>query len=160
MRQARPIVLCASLLLLVPASARADATVFVGTTPAPGARALKGAAFGVSLLFVGLEFEYATAGEDAIDGTPSLSTAMGNLLLQTPLPIAGFQPYATGGFGLAREQLDEHEALNLGVNAGAGVKVSLVGPLRARIDYRVFRLAGTPIHGSVQRVYAGMNLAF
>jgi hypothetical protein len=160
MRQARPLVLCASLLLLVPASARADATVFVGTTPAPGARALKGAAFGVSLLFVGLEFEYATAGEDAIAGTPSLSTAMGNLLLQTPLSIAGFQPYATGGFGLAREQLDEHEALNLGVNVGAGVKVSLVGPLRARIDYRVFRLAGTPILGSVQRVYAGMNLAF
>lgn len=148
------------LILLLPGSAAADVTLFVGTTPAPGARALKGAALGASLAFVGVEFEYASGGEDALAGTPSLSTAMGNLLLQTPLPIAGFQPYVTAGLGGFRERLEDHQALHVGVNAGMGLKVSLVGPLRARLDYRVLRLAGTEGRGSIQRVYAGMNVAF
>jgi hypothetical protein len=40
------------------------------------------------------------------------------------------------------------------------VKISLVGPLRARVDYRVFSLKGSPIQPTVHRVYVGANLAF
>ena len=48
----------------------------------------------------------------------------------------------------------------LGINTGGGVKVSLLGPLRARVDYRVFKLRGDPLHAIVHRVYVGLNLAF
>ncbi len=40
------------------------------------------------------------------------------------------------------------------------MKVSLLGPVRARVDYRVFKLRGDPLHSTVHRVYAGLNLAF
>jgi hypothetical protein len=40
------------------------------------------------------------------------------------------------------------------------VKISLVGPVRARVDYRIFKLRGEPVHDTVHRVYAGLNLKF
>jgi hypothetical protein len=40
------------------------------------------------------------------------------------------------------------------------VKVKLAGPLRVRVDYRIFNLRGTPQHAKIQRVYGGLNLAF
>ena len=46
------------------------------------------------------------------------------------------------------------------LNNGGGVKIRLAGPLRARVDYRIFNLRGAPQHSTVQRVYAGLNLAF
>ena len=49
---------------------------------------------------------------------------------------------------------------HVGVNTGGGVKVSLLGPVRARLDYRLFKLRGDPLHSTVHRVYAGLNLAF
>jgi hypothetical protein len=45
-------------------------------------------------------------------------------------------------------------------NLGGGVKITLVGPIRARLDYRIFNLRGEPLHSTVHRVYAGFNLAF
>jgi hypothetical protein len=85
---------------------------------------------------------------------------MGNILFQTPVAIAGFQPYFTTGFGGYRESLNGGSETQLGGNAGGGVKVKLAGPLRARFDYRVFRLRGEPLHDVVHRFYAGVNLAF
>ena len=41
-----------------------------------------------------------------------------------------------------------------------GVKVSVLGPVRARLDYRVFKLRGDALYSTVHRVYAGLNLAF
>jgi hypothetical protein len=38
--------------------------------------------------------------------------------------------------------------------------VSLFGPLKARLDYRVFKLRGAPLYSVVQRIYVGANLAF
>jgi hypothetical protein len=35
-----------------------------------------------------------------------------------------------------------------------------VGPLRLRLDYRVFQLRGHPLHAQSQRLYAGLNLTF
>jgi hypothetical protein len=41
-----------------------------------------------------------------------------------------------------------------------GAKISLAGPLRLRVDYRIFNLHGSPRHNPVQRWYAGINLKF
>ena len=85
---------------------------------------------------------------------------MGNVLLQTPLAIAGFQPYFTSGAGGYRETLDDVSETHIGANIGGGVKMRIAGPLRARFDYRVFRLRGEPLYPTVHRFYAGVNLGF
>jgi len=40
------------------------------------------------------------------------------------------------------------------------VKIALAGPIRARVDYRLFRLKGEPLYDTVHRVYAGLNINF
>lgn len=142
----------------VPRPARADATIFLGATTSPTNRPVRGFAFGVSLLVIGFEFEYANTQEDETMLAPSLRTGMGNVFAQTPFGV--FQFYGTVGAGLYGEGLGREQETNVGVNTGGGVKVSLAGPLRARVDYRVFTLRGTPVHSKVQRVYAGLNLMF
>ena len=86
---------------------------------------------------------------------------MGNVLVQTPIPLAGLQFYATTGAGIYRERLGTtHRETNVAANTGGGVKISLLGPVKVRVDYRVFRLSGAPIHRTPQRVYVGLNLGF
>ena len=85
---------------------------------------------------------------------------MGNVLLQTPVPIAGLQFYATAGAGGYRERLGERQETSVGLNAGGGVKIRIAGPIRVRLDYRVFSLRGRALHPTIQRVYAGVNFAF
>jgi hypothetical protein len=152
------------LLALVATPAFADATVFIGSTITPTNRAVKGASVGISLFVIGFEFEYADTGEDTLEAAPSLRTGMANVLLQTPIPIAGIQFYGTMGAGGYREQLGEEpnrfQETHVGINTGGGVKISLLGPIRARLDYRLFKLRGEPLHSTVHRVYAGFNLAF
>jgi hypothetical protein len=152
--------LLTTLLLGAAAPAFADATLFVGSTTTPANRTVRGFSVGFSVLVVGLEFEYANTSEEADKGAPELITGMGNLLLQTPLPILGLQPYVTAGGGGYRERLGTAQETFVGLNTGGGVKISLLGPVRARIDYRVFKLNGDPLHSTVHRVYAGVNLAF
>ncbi|MBI4265598.1 MAG: hypothetical protein HY657_14590 [Acidobacteria bacterium] len=146
--------------LAMAAPAYADATLFIGSTTTPANRTTKGVALGVGLLVVGFEFEFADTGETLLEAAPSLRTGMGNVLLQTPIPVAGMQFYFTTGGGVYRERLGTRQETHLGVNTGGGVKISLLGPIRARLDYRVFRLRGEPLHDTVHRVYAGLNLAF
>jgi hypothetical protein len=85
---------------------------------------------------------------------------MGNVLLQTPFAVFGLQPYFTTGGGGYRETFGTRQETHFGMNTGGGVKISLLGPVRARLDYRVFHLRGDPTHDTVHRVYAGVNLAF
>jgi hypothetical protein len=86
---------------------------------------------------------------------------MGNLLIQTPVPVLRLQPYFTTGAGVYRESLGNISSeTNFGINNGGGVKISLIGPVRARIDYRVFTLRGSPVDDVVQRLYVGVNLKF
>jgi hypothetical protein len=85
---------------------------------------------------------------------------MGNVLLQTPAPIFGFQPYFTTGGGIYRERLGELVDTSLGTNVGGGVKMSLAGPLRLRVDYRVFKLGSGARDSPAHRIYGGLNLAF
>ena len=160
MRVARSLVLAAGVLLAAAPHAFADVTLFLGSTTPPSARQARGFAIGGGILVLGFEFEYSDTREDAEDGAPSLRTGMGNILLQTPVAIGGFQPYFTTGFGGYRESINERSETQLGGNAGGGVKMNLAGPLRVRFDYRVFRLRGEPLHDVVHRFYVGANLNF
>jgi hypothetical protein len=159
MRLARLLLLTAAFLS-AGSTAWADATAFLGTAFAPSNRATRGFALGAGLLIVGFEFEYGDTVEDLRDGAPSLRTGMGNLLIQTPFPIFGLQPYFTTGAGVYRERLGDLSETHFGINNGGGVKISLIGPVRARVDYRVFSLQGSPIEDVVQRLYVGVNLKF
>ena len=85
---------------------------------------------------------------------------MFNGLAQTPFPIAGLQFYGTAGGGVFRESVGSFSETNVGINVGGGVKMSLAGPLRLRLDYRVYTLRGTPLYSRPQRFYAGLNLKF
>ena len=156
----RQLLIAALLVLVTSAPAFADATAFIGTTTTPANRTTKGLAVGVGLLIVGFEFEFSDTGETPEEAAPSLRTGMGNVLLQTPFPVAGMQFYLTTGAGGYREILGERQETHIGFNSGGGAKITLLGPLRARLDYRVFKLRGEPLHSVVHRVYAGVNLAF
>jgi opacity protein-like surface antigen len=169
----------------------ADITAFLGTaqvTKAPEVVALdrsaekefrttKGLAVGFGLIILGFEFEYSnTSGVDGCTSkvgvpglcAPSLTTGMGNVLLQTPHGLMPVQVYGTVGAGVYREHWDFSEAIaasdendyGVGTNVGGGVKVDLVGPLRLRIDYRIFKLANGAYNTTPQRFYAGANLSF
>lgn len=152
------------LLCALASPAFADLTVFLGVSPTPERRLVKGAAFGTGLLVVGFEFEYAATSADEDLLAPSLTTGMANVLVQTPVPIGRFQFYATAGGGLFRERLRtaaiDHQETSFGSNIGAGTKMTLSGPLRLRLDYRLFSLRGDALHDKVHRFYAGLNLAF
>jgi hypothetical protein len=164
-------------VLLLAAAARpalADGTLFIGTTNVSNAdnasrQTTKGFAIGAGVLVVGVEFEYASTGEDEDHFGPSLRTGIGNVYVQTPIAIAGLQFYATTGGGLYREKSTVDPAGDLSKtgftsDTGGGVKISLLGPLKARLDYRVFKLLGdkpSPTwRSTVQRLYAGLNLSF
>jgi opacity protein-like surface antigen len=149
-----------AITLAFPARAFADATAFIGVNTTPSNRTAKGFAVGITVLVVGVEFEYSDTGEDLPAGAPSLRTGSGNLLVQTPIPIAGMQFYGTAGVGVYRERLATIQETNVSANIGGGVKASLLGPLKLRLDYRLFTLRGTPLHSKPQRIYAGLNLAF
>lgn len=147
------------LLVLTPLPAAADATVFLGSTTSPVHRTVKGFAAGVSLLVVGFEFEYATIKEDPTANVPALTTTAGNVFAQT-VGLPGVTLYLTTGAGVYRETLGPDRETSMLLNNGGGAKIKLAGPLRARVDYRVFNFRGHPQHSVVQRIYAGLNLAF
>jgi hypothetical protein len=148
------------VLLLWASPARADATLFIGTNTTPANRTVRGFAVGVGLLLVGFEFEYANGSADDTADAPSLKTGMGNALLQTPFAIFGFQPYITAGAGLYRERLGTRTETTFAPNTGGGVKIALAGPIRLRVDYRVFKLGSGALYSPAHRIYAGVNLKF
>ena len=157
-----------TLLLVIPASANADATLFLGANTSPVNRTAKGFAIGAGLLVIGFEFEYSDTSDDAATRAPSLKTGMGNLLLQSPGAFFGIQPYFTVGGGVYHEDLPGTtttaasliDNTGFGANTGGGVKISLLGPIRLRVDYRVFSLKQNPNTTPVHRVYAGLNIKF
>ena len=142
------------------APADADVTAFVGANATPSNRPVLGFSAGFSLLVIGFEFEYSDTAADEMAGAPGLRTGMFNFLVQTPFGISGLQFYGTVGGGLYQEAGGGLEETNGGTNAGVGVKISVAGPIRMRLDYRVFRLQGSPQYDTHQRLYAGLNLGF
>jgi hypothetical protein len=138
----------------------ADITVFIGADTTPANRQVRGVAAGAGLLIVAFEFEYADTTEDPASLAPSLKTGMGNVLLQTPVSVLGIQPYFTTGAGVYREALGPHEDTSVGFNTGGGAKISLIGPVRLRVDYRVFKLGSGALNSPAHRLYVGLNLKF
>jgi hypothetical protein len=153
-------VLACAFLAATAAPARADITAFIGLTPTPERHAVKGFSGGLGLIIVAFEFEYAHVAEDPLESLPGLKTYSGNVLLQTPFPIKGTQFYGTVGAEGYRETLGPLQETHVGTNIGGGAKIKLVGPLRVRLDYRIFKLQGTPLHSVYQRFYVGANLKF
>ena len=160
MRRIRAAGIAALLSLAAAAPARADATAFIGANTTPANRSVKGLSVGTGLLVLGFEIVYAKTTDDDTVAAPSLTTGTGNVLLQTPGSFFGFQPYLTAGAGLYRERLGTHQDTSFLTNTGGGVKVTLVGPIRLRVDYRVFKLGNGALYTPAHRVYAGLNLKF
>ena len=140
-----------------PTTAQADITFFLGLSPKPEARAVRGVSAGVTMLIVGFEFDYAAMGEDLTRSLPGLQTGMFNILVQTPTNHA---LYVTAGGGLYWESLAGVRKINAGTNVGGGVKIGLFGPIKLRVDYRIFALRGSPRTSRPQRLYVGINWAF
>jgi opacity protein-like surface antigen len=150
-----------ALPMLAPTAAYADATLFLGANTSPANRATKGVALGAGLLIIAFEFEYADTTDDAAARAPALKTGMGNVLLQTPVAFAGVQPYVTVGGGVYKEEMGTAiDNIGFGMNTGGGVKISLVGPIRLRVDYRVFSFKSGALTTPAHRIYAGLNLKF
>jgi hypothetical protein len=154
------VLLFSVITVALPRAAAADATAFLGLGTSPTTRSARGFAIGAGLLILALEFEYSSTAQDPNTNSPSLRVGSFNGLLQTPFEIAGIQFYATAGGGIFREVLGTAATTNFAVNTGGGAKISLVGPLRLRVDYRVFKLNGSPLHSRPQRFYVGLNLKF
>jgi hypothetical protein len=142
----------------LPAPAAADITAFWGFSPTPESRRTSGFAFGVNVIVVGFEFEYGNTVERELDGAPGVRTGMFNALVQTP--TSNIQLYVTAGGGLFRETYRERAETWFGTNIGGGVKMRLAGPLRLRVDYRIFSLRGDPLYPTPKRLYAGLNFSF
>ena len=149
----------ALLLLLGAGPASADLTVFAGrATPDRGTR---GAALGISLRPVGLEFEYAGMPAAGSDSDPARQTGLFNVVLSAPLDRQRrLALYGAVGGGLYRERTGSHAQTNLAAGAGAGVNISLRGPLRLRIDYRLLVRRGAREDRRPRRVYAGLSMPF
>ncbi len=147
--------------LIIPATpARADVTAFIGSMVTPWSARTTGVAVGMTVIVVGVEFEYAASPEDASTLTPGLTTGSLNVLVQAPFAVKRVVVYGTAGAGLYRQQLGAAEKTGTEINVGGGVKIGLAGPLRLRLDYRILTLRDAPVVGRPQRFYAGLNLAF
>jgi len=153
-------ILLPAALLLTATPAFADITAFIGANTSPANRQVRGASAGLSLLIIGFEFEFSDTTDDPTAIAPSLKVGSGNLLLQPPTAIFGVLPYLTGGGGIYSETLGTHNEKGFALNTGGGVKISLAGPLRIRVDYRVFTLGSGALVSPAHRVYVGLNLAF
>jgi len=169
MRLARPLTLALVFLAAAALPAHADLTAFAGLQGSPSTRTTTGVAVGSGLLILGFELEYAQAhaDDDCITGTatcaPSLRTGMFNVLLQTPRGIVPrSQLYFTVGGGYFRERFEALDIQTTGAatNIGGGVKIDLAGPLRVRLDYRVFKLGSRAYYPTPQRFTVGLNVAF
>jgi hypothetical protein len=140
-----------------PTKAAADITFFVGLSPNPTVRTVKGVSAGMTMLIFGFEFDYSVTSENTVAHSAGLQTGMFNFIVQTPTT---HQLYVTVGAGLYRETLDAIRVTNYGTNIGGGVKFQLFGPLHVRVDYRVFALHGNARTTRPQRLYVGANIPF
>jgi hypothetical protein len=145
------------MTLALPAKASADLTGFFGLNATPKSRQLKGFAIGINVILIGFEFEFANTVEDPLNAAPSLKTYSFNGTIMTPTKT---QLYVTAGGGLYRERLGTGSNTSFDTNIGGGIKMPLFGPIRLRLDYRIFTLHGTPLYKNPQRFYAGANISF
>jgi hypothetical protein len=168
----RPAMFC--LVVLTISSGRAAAqpaelpvnlTAFAGLAMAPDPHAALGVAVGVRPRPgpVSLEFEFSRSRSDPASGVPAIMIFAGNILIQLPAQGSRFQFYGTFGGGIYFQLFDHHSGEpDDAPSFGGGVKVTLAGPLKLRMDYRAFRLApmAGEYHSNEQRLYTGIVAGF
>lgn len=166
---------CAAVVLLLlggtATSASADwlVTPFIGATLAPNADfslsdftdnigervTFGGSATWRSSGIIGVQIDFGStpnffeieAGPNDFDfGDGNVTTLMGNLVIGAPSgPGPGFHPYASGGFGLLRTNIDAgdiFESVNsndFGMNIGGGVHIFFTNNIGINGDIRYFR---------------------
>jgi opacity protein-like surface antigen len=159
----RRVSLAILVLLGAAGTAQADLTVFAGLQNQPSIRPATGISLGVGLLVVGWEVEVARVTEESDELAPSLATGTGSVYVQNPIPISGVQFYGIAGAGVYRERLqrlpEAHQETNVHLALGGGAKIALAGPLKLRLDYRIFKLRNA-LATNPQRIYAGLALSF
>ena len=155
-----------ALVIMNPLSARADGTVLVGLTSVDALRPSFGFSFGYRPSAVGVEVEYLST----FPGDYSAGGIFASVIVQ-PVTISNVQIFAVGGVGVWGEGFAGGKrtgVLNAG-NVGGGVLVALAGPVRLRLDYRLFLLgevseaevgAIAPSRKHPQRIAAGLHFAF
>jgi hypothetical protein len=145
----RTLLIRAGLLGIVLAGAatpaRADATLFVGMDTEAASRPALGVAVGRCPGMFGFELEYAGTLGHPTEGKPSVRTVTANLLVQTTLPIHWTQFYGIAGFGVYGETIGNGKGSGeiASGDIGVGAKITLAGPLKLRLDYRVFLLGAS-----------------
>lgn len=155
-----------ALVLMNPVSARADATVLVGLTSVEGLRPSLGWSFSYRPSAVGVEVEYLTT----TPGNYSAGGIFGSVIVM-PVTISNVQIFVLGGVGVWGEGFKGGKRTGVlsAANVGGGVLVGLVGPVRLRLDYRLFRLgevskeeigAISPSRKHPQRIAAGLYFRF
>jgi hypothetical protein len=152
------LILTGILLAASATPAHADVTAFFGLAPTPALRTTRGWSIGLDMLIVGGEFEWASVNERTSEDAPGLSTKMFNGLLVTP--TGSTQLYLSAGVGWFTETLGTQKESGFATNVGGGVKVKLLGPVRARVDMRIFRLNDDAVTKTPLRIYAGLNVRF
>jgi hypothetical protein len=159
-----------ALVLMNPVSARADATVLVGLTLVDALRPSYGFSFGYRPSAVGFEIEYLSTLGQTTPGDYSAGGIFGSLIVQ-PVTISNVQIFAVGGVGVWGEGFAGGKRTGVlnARNVGGGVLVALAGPLRLRLDYRLFLLgevseeevgAIAPSRKHPQRIAAGLYFRF
>jgi hypothetical protein len=150
--------LALALMAGLPAPAAADVTAFLGFSPTPETRTTRGFAVAVNVLVVGFEFEFARTAEKPVETAPALTTSMFNAQVTTP--TSAVQIYASAGGGFYRERFGSDAETGFGTNVGGGAKLRLAGPIRLRLDVRLFDLRGGAVHKNPKRFYAGVSVGF
>jgi hypothetical protein len=151
----------AALFVMLPMSARADVTVLVGVMSVGGPRPAVGWAFSYCPSVVGFEIEYFGTPGGATTDHSSAGGIFASLIVQ-PATTSNLQFFAIAGFGI----FDHGGGVYNATNVGGGVKIRIVGPLRLRLDYRLFVLGDLqdgdrgPTTKYPQRFSAGLQLVF
>ena len=160
MKCVRTIALAIVLSAACAAPARADATAFLGANLSPANRQVNGVSAGVSLVIVGLSSSMRNATDDqggrARRSRPGWATCC--CRRRSPSPASSrTSPSAAACITKPGTRIATPA---FGMNTGGGVKISLVGPIRLRVDYRVFKLGSGALNTPAHRIYAGLNLKF
>lgn len=156
-----------AVIVMFPVSARADVTMLVGPMLVGGPRPSVGVAYSYCPSVVGFEIEYL----GTLGGVSAADSPAGGIfasLIVQPATTSNLQFFAIGGFGIWSEKFANGDGTG-GLDAkniGGGVKIRLAGPLRLRLDYRLFVLGDLqdgdrgPTTKYPQRFSAGLQLVF
>lgn len=107
---------------------------------------------------VSLEFEYLRGRPHPVATGSGIATFAGNILVQPLHQRSRFQFYGTFGVGVYSLVRDYQGSTDSARNVGGGAKVTLAGPLKLRMDYRAFFLAGG--ESNQHRFYVGIVAGF